>query len=265
MAELLRLPRPLLMKITEIFAGRKYIGYQYLVVGVVFLAIGIAMTQLLRWHSSHPDAGKLSSKFYDFLSTSHGTILVFFGLIPVAFAAFGNLCMPLQPSGRMSWAPLNAAGLLLFYLGVISLLISIHNPLGGFWITAMIFNFGAWLACSLSFIPTIFVVSKSGRLSMPLFIWSLLLTAVLLFVALLLLEVAAIMQLVNFLNGSAVVTGSVQRSDVGDPASRLWHHLFWFLGHPEVYVLTLPMVGLLAELVRMCLRKIFRGNSESTF
>ena len=97
------------------------------------------MTQLLRWHSSHPDEGQLSSKFYDSLRACHGTILVFFGFIPVAFAAFGNLCMPLEPGKRMSWAPLNAVGLLLFYIGVISLLISLHAPLGGFWITALFF------------------------------------------------------------------------------------------------------------------------------
>ena len=220
------------------------------------------MTQFLHWHSSHPEEGQFSSKFYDSLSTTHGTILVFFGIVPVAFAALGNLCMPLERHARGALALLDTLGLLLFYVGVISLLASALAPLGIFWITALISNFAAWLACSLRFIATIIAISKAGWWRLPFFIWSLFLTSVLLFVDLLLLEFAAIMQLADASNGAQGLTASVQLNDVKDTASRLWYHLFWFLGHPEVYVLMLLYVGLLAELLRLCLRKIFPSNGE---
>jgi cytochrome c oxidase subunit 1 len=241
------------MKITELFSDRKAIGFQYLAGGVLFLIVGIVMTQILRWHLNHPEAIQSNGSFYDSVSISHGTILVFFGIIPVAFAAVGYLCMPVGQRDQIPLVRLDTVGLLLFYIAVGCLFISSIVPFGEFWLTALVFNFAAWLVCSFSFIRRILIVSKGERSSLPLFIWSLLLTAALLLVHLLLLEFAAIMQLLGTFNESTILVTYVQSEGIG----QLWHHLFWFLGHPEVYVLILFYVGLCAELVRLGIRNVF--------
>jgi cytochrome c oxidase subunit I len=240
------------IKITELFSDRKAIGFQYVAAGVLFLIVGIVMTQMLRWHLSHPEAIQSNGSFYDSVSISHGTILVFFGIIPVAFAAVGNLCMPVGQRDRIPWVRLDAVGLLLFYVAATCLFISSIAPFGNFWLIALVFNFAAWLVCSFSFIRRVLIVTEGERKNLPLFIWSLLLTAALLFVDLLLLEFAALMQLLGSFNESTI---SVMNAQSKEP-SLLWHHLFWFLGHPEVYVLMLFMFGLIAELMRLGVKKV---------
>jgi cytochrome c oxidase subunit 1 len=192
------------------------------------------------------------------LAAMHGTIIVFYGILPIAFAEFGNLVMPLKEGATMAMPRLNIISLILFYLSTICLLMSLPAPEGGMWIISMVFNIAAWLLSCVIFIATIFQLCKGGMAGtrLPFFVWSLFLTAFLLFVALTFLEAAALMQLADNIKGMGISISEVPPDSGGDVGPRLWHHLFWFMGHPEVYVLILLILGLAAESARLVLVKV---------
>ena len=258
--------------------------------------------------------GVMTPDFYNTLGAMHGTIMVFFGIVPVAFAAFGNFVMPLQiGTVDMAFPRLNMGSVILFFISAVLMFGSLFVPGGaaksgwtsytplatlsdqpietffwghdfGFkwpmwltgqsvWIIAMAFNITSSLLSSVNFITTIVNLRAKGMgwMRMPFFVWTQFVTAFLLLLAFPPLEAAALMQLEDRLAGSSLfspgglVVGGTPQVGMGGGTPLLWQHLFWFLGHPEVYVLILPGLGIIAEVVANNARKPIWGYNQMVY
>jgi cytochrome c oxidase subunit 1 len=226
----------------------------------------------------------------------HGTIMVFLGVVPLAFGAFGNYVTPLQIGAPdMAFPRLNMASYWLYFVGGVLMIASFfldsgaaksgwtnYSPLANItdhqfrdlfwtsqtqWLMAMVFLISSSLLGAVNFITTIINLRAKGMtwMRMPFFCWAQLVTGFLLLLAFPPLEVAAVMQLMDRLVGTSffIPTGLyvggniVDASGGGSPL--LYQHLFWFLGHPEVYVLILPGIGIVAEVVANNTRKPLWG------
>ena len=258
--------------------------------------------------------GVMTGDFYNTLGAMHGTIMVFFGIVPVAFAAFGNYVMPLQIGAvDMAFPRLNMGSVILFFFSAVVVMASFFVPGGAakggwtsytplatigdqsqntvfwghnfhymwplwltgqsLWLIGMVFNITSSLLSSVNFITTIVQlrVKGLGWMRLPFFVWTQFVTAFLLLLAFPPLEAAIFMQIMDRLADSSlfspaglVVSGSpLHNSGGGTPL--LWQHLFWFLGHPEVYVLVLPGLGIIAEIIANNSRKPLWGYNQMVY
>jgi cytochrome c oxidase subunit 1 len=218
----------------------------------------------------------------------HGTIMVFMGIVPLAVGAFGNYVVPLQIGAPdMAFPRLNMASYQAFVLGGLVMLSSFFLPGGAassgwtsyaplsvtattgqtFWLVGMIFLIASSLLGAINFIVTIIHLRAEGLtfFRLPFFVWSQLVTAFLLLLAFPPLQVAAIFQLMDrladtsFFLPTGLVSGGEPVAAVGGGSPLLWQHLFWFLAHPEVYVLILPGMGIVAEVIANNTRKPLWG------
>ena len=234
-----------------------------------------------------PD-GVMLPEFYNQLGAMHGTIMVFLGIVPLAVGAFGNYVVPLQIGAPdMAFPKLNMASYWVFFVGGVVMLISFWVPGGAakagwtsyaplaviettgqtMWLVGMIFLITSSLLGAVNFITTIIQLRTEGMtfMRMPFFVWAQLVTSFLLLLAFPPLEAAGIFQLLDrvadtsfFMPSGLVVSG--QALDIaGNGSPLLWQHLFWFLAHPEVYVLILPALGIIAEVIANNTRKPLWG------
>src|SRR5438445_7663850 len=251
---------------------------------------------------SMPD-GKMTPEFYNSLGAMHGTIMIFLGVVPLAFAAFGNFVVPL-PIGApdRTFPKVNAASYWAFVVGGIIMLVSFfvpggaakggwtsYTPLGviadkgpnfnpffngqTLWLLGFIFLITSSLLGAINFITTIIQLRAPGLtwMRLPFFVWAQFVTAFLLLLAFPPLEAAVVLQIMDrlastsfFMPTGLVVNGApLQVSGGGSPL--LWQHLFWFLGHPEVYVLILPGMGIVAEIIANNSRKPLWGYKSLVF
>jgi cytochrome c oxidase subunit I len=237
--------------------------------------------------------GIMSPDLYNSFGAMHGTIMVFLAIVPLAFAAFGNYVVPLQIGAPdMTFPRINMASFQCFFLGGVVMLASFFIPGGAarsgwtsysplasmadlanridgqtFWLIGMVLLITSSLLGAVNFIATIIQLRAKGMswMRLPFFVWAQFVTAFLLLLAFPPLEAAGVMQLMDnildtsfFLPSGLVVSGqTVDVSGGGSPL--LWQHLFWFLGHPEVYVLILPAMGIVAEIVACNTRKPLWG------
>ena len=232
--------------------------------------------------------GIMLPEFYNQLGAMHGTIMVFMGVVPLAVGGFGNYVLPLQIGAPdMAFPRINMASYWAFFLGGVVMIASFFVPGGSansgwtsyaplsiialegqtWWLIGMIFLITSSLLGSINFIVTTFQLRAPGLsfMRLPFFVWAQLVTAFLLLLAFPPLEVAGVLQLMDrladtsfFLPSGLVVTeGPLEVSGGGSPL--LWQHLFWFLAHPEVYVLILPAMGIVAEVLANNTRKPLWG------
>src|ERR1700746_3397793 len=251
---------------------------------------------------SIPD-GKMTADFYNSLGAMHGTIMIFAGVVPLAFAAFGNFVVPLQIGAPdMTFSKVNAASLWAFGVGCVIMVTSFFVPGGPaksgwtsytplsdiadtgpghnaifngqtLWLLGFIFLITSSLLGAINFITTIIQLRAKGLtwMRLPFFVWAQFVTAFLLLLAFPPLEAAIVMQLMDrtaatsfFLPAGMIVNGApVHISGGGSPL--LWQHLFWFLGHPEVYVLILPAMGIVCEIVANNTRKPIFGYKSLVY
>jgi len=238
--------------------------------------------------------GVMLPEFYNQLGAMHGTIMVFLGVVPLAVGAFGNYVVPLQIGAPdMAFPKLNAASYWAFFAGGVVMLVSFFVPGGAansgwtsysplssiatmgqsYWLLGMVFLITSSLLGSVNFIVTIIQLRAKGMtfMRLPFFVWAQLVTAFLLLLAFPPLEAAGVMQLMDRLAGSSfflpsglVVAGQpLQVSGGGHPI--LWQHLFWFLAHPEVYVLILPAMGIVGEVIANNARKPLWGYKSLVY
>ena len=224
--------------------------------------------------------GVMSSDAYNQFGAMHGTIMVFLAVVPLGFAAFGNYVVPLQIGAPdMCFPRVNMASFWSFFLGCVVMTASFFIPGGAaqagwtsysplasviptdgqsFWLIGMILLITSSLLGAVNFIATIIQLRAPGMnwFRMPFFVWAQFITAFLLLLAFPPLEAAGIMQLMDrvcdtsfFLPSGVFDTGSTPMAVSGGGSPLLWQHLFWFLGHPEVYVLILPAIGMVAEIL----------------
>jgi cytochrome c oxidase subunit 1 len=233
--------------------------------------------------------GVMLPEFYNQLGAMHGTIMVFLGIVPLAVGAFGNYVVPLQIGAPdMAFPKLNMASYWVFFLGGVVMLASFFVPAGAakagwtsyaplsviettgqtMWLVGMIFLITSSLLGAVNFLTTIIQLRADGMtyMRMPFFVWAQFVTSFLLLLAFPPLEAASVLQLSDrlldtsfFMPSGLVVSGEVV--DVaGGGSPLLWQHLFWFLAHPEVYVLILPALGIVAEIVANNTRKPLWGH-----
>jgi len=238
--------------------------------------------------SANTSDGILRPEFYNQIGAMHGTIMVFLAVVPLAVGAFGNYLVPLMiGASDMAFPRLNMASYWLYLAGGLVMIAGFLLPGGAAsagWTSypplSVIATAGqtAWLAgvlllslsslvASINTIVTIFQLRAPGltMMRLPFFVWTQLVTAFLLLLAFPPLQAAAILQLMDrlagtsfFLPGGLVVSGApLEATGGGSPL--LWQHLFWFLAHPEVYVLILPALGIVAEVIANITRKPLWG------
>jgi cytochrome c oxidase subunit 1 len=239
--------------------------------------------------------GVVSPDLYNSFGAMHGTIMVFLAIVPLAFAAFGNYVVPLMIGAPdMAFPRVNMASYQSYVLGGVIMLVSFFIPGGAaqagwtsysplataiatdgqtFWLIGMIFLITSSLLGAVNFIATIIQLRAPGMtwMRMPFFVWTQFVTAFLLLLAFPPLEAAGIMQLMDkvahtsfFLPTGLAIGGNLANiSGGGSPL--LWQHLFWFLGHPEVYVLILPAMGIVAEVIANNTRKPIWGYKSLVY
>ncbi|MSS73035.1 MAG: cytochrome C oxidase subunit I [Candidatus Latescibacteria bacterium] len=232
--------------------------------------------------------GTMVPEFYNQLGAMHGTIMVFLGVVPLAVGGFGNYVLPLQIGAPdMAFPKLNMMSYWVFFVGGVVMLFSFFLPGGAAqsgwtsyaplsviapmgqtaWLIGMIFLITSSLLGSINFIVTTVQLRVRGLsfFKLPFFVWAQFVTSFLLLLAFPPLEAAGVLQLMDRLAGTSfflpsglVVTGQpLEVSGGGNPL--LWQHLFWFLAHPEVYVLILPAMGIVAEVIANNTRKPLWG------
>ena len=239
--------------------------------------------------AANAPGGVLLPEFYNQLGAMHGTIMVFLGVVPLAVGGFGNFVMPLQIGAPdMAFPKLNMMSYWVYFCGGMTMLASFVLPGGAaqsgwtsypplsvitatngqtMWLFGMVFLITSSLLGSVNFIVTIVQLRAKGLsyMRLPFFVWAQLVTSFLLLLAFPPLEAAGVLQLMDRLAGtsfflpSGLVISGKPLTVAGGGNPLLWQHLFWFLAHPEVYVLILPAMGIVAEIVANNTRKPLWG------
>ncbi len=238
--------------------------------------------------------GIMLPEFYNQLGAMHGTIMVFLGVVPIVVGAFGNYLVPLQIGAPdMAFPKLNLMSYWLYVLGGLCALSSFFMPGGAaqsgwtsyppladiattgqtFWLIAIIFLALSSMLNSINIITTIVQLRAKGMtfMRLPFFVWAQFITGFLLLLAFPALEAASVLQLMDRLAGtsfflpSGLVVSGQPLSVSGGGSPLLWQHLFWFLAHPEVYVLILPAMGIVAEILANNTRKPLWGYRSMVY
>jgi len=235
--------------------------------------------------------GFMAPEFYNQLGAMHGTIMIFLGVVPLGVAAFGNYVLPLQiGADDMAFPRLNMMSYWVYFVGGIVMLASFMAPGGAaqsgwtsyaplsvaapagqtWWLIGMVIIITSSLFGAINFVVTTLNLRAKGMTlgRMPVFVWAQLVTAVLLLIAFPVLEAGALLQLLDRVAGTSfyipkdMMYGGAVFPAAGGGNPLLWQHLFWFLAHPEVYVLLLPAMGIVAEIIATNTRKPLFGYKE---
>ncbi|MGK2938542.1 MAG: cytochrome c oxidase subunit I [Solirubrobacteraceae bacterium] len=253
----------------------KKIGIMYIVTTLVFFILGGVEALMMRLQLGAANNTLLSPEVYNALFTIHGTTMVFLFVVPI-MAGFGNYFVPLMIGARdMAFPKLNAlsywlllSGGIVFYASIFfsppevawtayaPLSSAAYSPSGGVdaWIFLVHLTGLSSLVGAVNFYATIAHMRAPGMGwgRMPLFVWTILIYAILLILALPVIAGAATLLLTDRHFDTNFYTPGQ-----GDPM--LWQHLFWFFGHPEVYIMILPAFGIISEVLPVFARKPIFG------
>ncbi len=286
---------------TYIFStDHKMIARQFLFLGLFMMVIGGLLALLLRWQLAWPETpvpglrpflpeteGVIPPETYNMMFTMHATIMIFFVIMPILAGAFGNFLIPLMLGARdMAFPKLN---MLSFWTGALAGVLMLagffvegghaaagwtsYAPLsavpqysGVYWgqnlwcISLFVLGVSSMMG-AINYITTIINMRAPGMtlFRMPLVIWAMFVTAILLLLALPVLTSATALLLFDRLLG----THWFGPTGGGEPL--LWQHLFWFFGHPEVYILILPAMGIASDVLSVFSRKPIFGYRAMAF
>jgi cytochrome c oxidase subunit 1 len=261
----------------------KTIGYMYLITSMVFFALAGVMALAIRAELARPGLQFLNNDQYNQLFTMHGTIMLFLFATPL-FVGFANIIMPLQIGAPdVAFPRLNMLGYWLFLFGGITVCAGFLTPGGAasfgwfayaplsnavnspgaggdMWLIGLAIGGLGTILGAVNFVTTIFTMRAPGMtmFRMSIFTWNTLLTSVLVLMAFPVLAAALIVLEVDRKFGSVVF-------EAANGGAILWQHLFWFFGHPEVYILALPFFGIASEILPVFSRKPIFGYKGLVF
>ena len=260
----------------------KRIGILYIVTSFFFFFAAGVMAMLMRLQLSQAGNDIITRNDYNQLFTIHGTAMIFLFVVPI-LAGFGNYLVPLMIGARdMAFPRLNAMSYWLFLLGGLVILGSFlvdggaassgwtaYTPLSteefspgtgqDLWILGLHLTSLSSLAGAINFIVTIHNMRTPGMtwMRIPLFVWAMEAFSVLLLLVLPTISAAVTLLLLDRQAGTSFFTG--------DNGALLWQHMFWFFGHPEVYIMVLPAMGILSEVIPVFSRKPIFGYKAIAF
>jgi cytochrome c oxidase subunit 1 len=255
----------------------KVIGYLYLITSFCFFLFGGILAMIMRAQLMGPNNSIVSDQVYNELFTMHGTIMLLLFATPL-FVGFTNVIMPLQiGSPDVAFPRLNLLSYYLFTFGGLILVFSFLTPGGSasfgwyayapltssvyspgvgadMWIMGLTLSGFSTILGGVNFITTIFCMRAPGMtmFRMPMFVWNALLTSVLALLAFPVLAAALLVLEIDRKLGAHVF-------DASSGGALLWQNLFWFFGHPEVYIVALPFFGIITEVIPVFSRKPLFG------
>jgi cytochrome c oxidase subunit 1 len=260
----------------------KIIGMQYMLTGVLMGMLGAFFAYVFRMQQAFPGEavpgfGIVNPAVYNSLITNHGAIMIFWVAMPVLIAGFGNYLIPLMIGcDDMVFPRINRLSFQVFFLSSVVLVASFFVPGGGFggawtaypplsavaeysltplgstlWLVAVALEFVAFLLGGINFVTTAMNSRAKGMslYDIPMVVWMIVIASILFMASVGPLIAGAIMLFMD----QQVGTHFYDPARGGDPL--LWQHLFWFFGHPEVYVVLLPTVGIVADVITVFARK----------
>ena len=255
----------------------KLIGYMYLITSVLWFLVAGLMALVIRAELAVPGMQVVSLEQYNQLFTMHGTIMLFLFATPL-FVGFGNVIMPLQIGAPdVAFPRLNMFGYWLFLFGGLIVAAGFFTPGGAaafgwfayaplsnavnspevgadLWLLGLTMGGLGTILGGVNFITTIFTMRAPGMtmFRMPIFTWTILITSVLVLVAFPVLAAALAVAFIDRQYGAVVFAPE-------NGGAILWQHLFWFFGHPEVYIIALPFFGIASEIIPTFARKPIFG------
>jgi cytochrome c oxidase subunit 1 len=260
----------------------KIIAMQYMFTGMAMGLIGGFFAYVFRMQLAFPGEavpgwGIVTSAEYNSLVTNHGTIMIFWVAMPVLIAAFGNYLIPLMCGvDDMVFPRINRLSYQIFLISALVLIASFFVQGGGFggawtaypplsstakynltplgsqlWVVAVALEFVAFLLGGINFVTTAMNSRAKGMgiYDIPIVVWMIVIASILFMASVGPLIAGAVMLFFDQTLG----TNFYNPAEGGDPI--LWQHLFWFFGHPEVYVVLLPAIGLCADVITTFSRK----------
>ena len=261
----------------------KTIGNLYLITSFLFFIIAGAMAMVIRAELARPGLQFVSNEQYNQMFTMHGTIMLFLFATPL-FAGFGNAIMPIQIGAPdVSFPRLNLVAYYLYLFGGIIVVSgfltpdgaasfgwfayaplsnAVHSPTIGadLWIIGLAISGLGTILGAVNFVTTILTMRAPGMVMfrLPIFTWTILLTSVLVLMAFPVLAASLIVLEVDRSFGAQVF-------EPENGGAILWQHLFWFFGHPEVYIIALPFFGIISEVIPVFSRKPVFGYKGLVF
>jgi cytochrome c oxidase subunit I len=255
----------------------KQIGLLYLVTAFGFFIAGGFMAMLMRAELARPGLQFLSNEQYNQLFTEHGTIMLLLFATPILFG-FGNYIVPLQIGAPdVAFPRLNALAYWLYLFGGSLVVGGFLSPGGApdfgwtayaplndvtnspgvganMWVVGLVISGLGTILGAVNMVTTIITLRAPGMtlFRMPIFTWNILITAIMVLLVFPLLAAALLALLAQ-----RVLSAHVFDSATGGPL--LWQHLFWFFGHPEVYIVALPFFGIITEVIPVFSRKAMFG------
>lgn len=285
----------------------KVIGVQFLLFSAFFLVLGGLTALAIRWQLAWPwsqvpvfgkalypaTGGVMTPEGYTVLFTLHGTIMIFFVIIPLLVGAFGNFLIPLMIGARdMAFPRLNAASFWLMVpagaLIVASFFVASGGPASGWtaypplatiasaapgsglgqtlWLLSVFLAGVSSTLGALNYVATVIMLRARGLswTRLPLTVWALFFSAIIQLVALPVLTAGAVLQLFDRFLGTGFYTPAHLVVNQWAPEAAghavggqplLWQHLFWFYSHPAVYVMVLPAMGIVSDVLAVHGRK----------
>ncbi|NBU30130.1 MAG: cytochrome c oxidase subunit I [Actinobacteria bacterium] len=261
----------------------KTIGYMYLMASFTFFLLGGVMALIIRAELAWPGLQFVSLEQYNQLFTMHGSVMLLLFATPL-FVGFANVIMPLQIGAPdVAFPRLNMFSFYLFLFGGIIVFLGFFTPAGAasfgwyayapltstefspgigndLWIIGFALSGFGTILGGVNFITTIYTMRAPGMtmFRMPIFSWNVLLTSVLVLMAFPPLAAALLVLEADRRFGATVFSAE-------NGGAILWQHLFWFFGHPEVYILALPFFGIISEILPVFSRKPIFGYKGLIF
>jgi cytochrome c oxidase subunit 1 len=261
----------------------KTIGYMYLITSTFWFFVAGAMALAIRAELAAPGMQFMSLEQYNQMFTMHGTIMLFLFATPL-FIGFTNVIMPLQLGAPdVAFPRLNMLGYWLFLFGGLIVAAGFFTPGGAasfgwfayaplsnavnspevgadMWFLGLALGGLGTILGAVNFITTIFCMRAPGMtmFRMPIFTWTAFVTSILVLIAFPVLAAALVVAFIDRHYGAVVF-------DPANGGAILWQHLFWFFGHPEVYILALPFFGIASEIIPVFARKPIFGYKGLIF